>query len=169
MLQDSRPAAWADLPGDLLVSVFNSLRHPRDLLACACACKAWRNGELRAFQPMLDYVQDYGGLDRLMRLTPIQLAALRDVSMSLYDKDSQSATVSAMILTFISRSLPRLQRLVLDYVEPFEADDDWSQVGCSADAWYNLQTLREHARCCSQMIWQPRDIRIFCAMLPKSL
>ena len=81
MLQGKRPAAWADLPEDLLVSVLNSLRHPRDLLACACVCKAWRNGEWKAFQPMMEYVQDYGGLDHLITLTPIQLAALRQVHM----------------------------------------------------------------------------------------
>ena len=132
-LQAKRPAAWADLPEDLLVSVFNSLRHPRDLLACARVCKAWRNGETRSFQPMLDYVQEYGGLDHLITLTPIQLAALWHVHMGFNNDDLQAATASVMILAFLCRSLPRLQRLTLDWIEPFEPNENWSQVSCTAD------------------------------------
>ena len=45
MLQGGPPEGWADLPEELLVSVFNALDQPRDLLACACVCNAWRNGK----------------------------------------------------------------------------------------------------------------------------
>ena len=134
MLQGNRPAAWADLPEDLLVSVFKSLRHPRDLLACACVCKAWRNGELEASRPRLLWVQNYGGLDGLSTLTPIQLAALRQLRMDFNGNSLKAATASVMTLAFISRSLPRLQRLDLQWFEPFDPDADRSQVGCTADA-----------------------------------
>ena len=130
-LLDKHRAAWADLPEDLLVAVINTLRHPRDLLACACVCKAWRKTEWKAFQAMMEDLQDYGGLDRLITLTPIQLAALRDVRMGFTCNTPQSATASVMVLAFICRSLPRLQRLELDWGEP---DENWSQVGCTADA-----------------------------------
>ena len=137
VVQAVRLTGWANLPEGLLVSVFNSLRHPRDLLACACVCKAWRSGESKAFQPVpqvLHSLFDHAGLDQLITLTPIQLAAVREVHMGFYGMDPQSATASVMTLAFVSRSLPRLQRLELEWNEPFEPDEDWSQVGCTADA-----------------------------------
>ena len=133
-LQANSPAGWADLPEDLLVSVFNTLRHPRDLMACACVCKAWRIGESKAFQPVMDDLDGHDCLDWLMRLTLIQLAAVRDVRLSLYYDDQQAATASAMILAFISRGLPRLQQLLLDWDDAYGWDADWAQVGCRADA-----------------------------------
>ena len=139
ILQAKPRAGCADLPEELLVSIFHSLRHPRDLLACACVCKAWRHGESKAFQPVLLDLNAHCGLDQLMMMTPIQLAAVRDARISFCGHTLLSATASVMILTFICRSLPRLQQLMLDWGGPFEPDEDWSQVGCTADAWCNLQ------------------------------
>ena len=136
VLQAEPPARWSDLPEDLLVSVFSTLRHPRDLLACACVCKAWQAGQAQAFEPVL-FLMDglHDDLRRLVTLTPIQRAAVRDVKL-LFCKDGPQATpASAMILAFISNSLPRLQRLHLDWSLPSELDEkDRSQVGCRADA-----------------------------------
>ena len=72
MLQAEPPNGWAHLPEDLLVPVFHTLRHPRDLLACACVCKAWQAGEARTFETVLDVSEGlHNALHRLVTLEPI--------------------------------------------------------------------------------------------------
>ena len=131
MLQAEPPKGWADLPEDLLVSVFTTLRHPRDLLACACVCKAWQAGEAQAFESVLDVTSGgHDDLSRLVTLNPLQRASVRDVQMSFWS-GGEAGTANVMILAFISGSLPRLQRLQVDWASAYLQPPDeagWSQV-----------------------------------------
>ena len=128
MLQ-AGPPCWANLPEELLVSVFSTLDRPRDLLACACVFKAWRDGNAKAVVPVLDlWCED---LRFLIQLNPVQMAAVRDVHMRFVSTGPVYATASVMLFTFICGRLPMLQRLKLDW-------GDWKQhngrevVGCNA-------------------------------------
>ena len=76
MLQAGPPE---NFPVDLLLTVFSALTHPRDLLVCACVCKAWRIGRAKALLPKL--AVDCDGSNWLLKLNPVQLAAVRDVCM----------------------------------------------------------------------------------------
>ena len=138
MLQAGSPKRWADLPEELLVSVFAALDHPRDLLACAFACKAWRNGKAKAVLPVLDL--HHTDLKWLSQLTQVQMAAVRDVCMRfLPTRRSQPgcATASFILLAFICGRLSMLQRLKLKW-EEFDDQDDFQEVGCTADAQHGL-------------------------------
>ena len=128
MLQ-AGPFLWAKLPEELLVSVFNALVHPRDLLACACVCKAWRNGKAKSVLPVLDLQHD--DLNWLIQLNHVQMAAVRDVNMCFSCTGPPEATASVMLLTFICGRMSMLQRLKLDFGE---ADAEFFEVGCTADA-----------------------------------
>ena len=104
---------WAKLPKELLVSVFNALDHPRNLLACACVCKAWRSGTAKAAPPVLDlWCED---LRFLIQLNHVQMAAVRDIRMCFRSQHPGDATASVMLLAFICGRLSVLQRLKLDW------------------------------------------------------
>ena len=126
-MQAGPPEGWATLPEDLLASIFGTLRHPRDLLASVCVCKAWRNGKAKAVLPVLKL--HHTDLKWLIKLTHAQMAADRDVRMRfLPARPSQPgcATASVMLLAFICGRLSMLQRLQLD-------EQDLIEVGCTAD------------------------------------
>lgn len=77
----------------------------------------------------------YDDLSRLVTLIPLKRAAVRDVWVLFYSDGPQGTNASAMILAFISGSLPRLQRLQLNWAQPFDPyGEDWSKVSCRADA-----------------------------------
>ena len=163
---------WANLPEDLLVSVFNAFSRPRDLLACACVCKAWRNGKAQAALPVWDlWCKD---LLFLVKLNHVQLAAVRDVRMCFRSADPGCATASTMLLTFICCRLPMLQQLELDW-GGVEDQEDLLEVGCAAADAYMICKLNKHAHCFLQMTerdgltWQVSDFEMFCAILPSSV
>ena len=55
--------------------------------------------------------------------------------MLFYNDGPQGTKAIAMILAFISGSLPRLQRLQLNWAQPFDPyGEGWSKVSCRADA-----------------------------------
>ena len=87
--------------------------HPRDLLACACVCKAWRNGKAKAVLPVLMLHED--DLEWLIQLNHVQMAAVRDVHMPILPVGSGCATASVMLLAYICGLLPMLQRLKLEW------------------------------------------------------
>ena len=103
-----------DLPDDLLVAVVNRLRHPKDLFACACVCKALRNTKAKALPPVLVLYEGRDDLDWLITLTPTQMAAVCDVYM-VFSCTAPHALGYAMMLTLICGGSPRLQRLELDW------------------------------------------------------
>lgn len=120
------------LPEDLLVSVFNALDHPRDLLACACVCKAWSIGRAKALLPRLRL--GHQDLAWLLQLNPVQMAAIRDLCMEFIHDQPEDAAASAMLLAFVCGRLPRLQRLGLDaklIPSTFFDPDDFAEVGCT--------------------------------------
>ena len=125
MLQ-AGPCFCANLPEELLASVFKALDHPRDLLACACVCKAWRNAKAKAILPVLNL--DNEDLKWLIQLNHVQMAAVRDVHMSLSCTLHHLAdeTASIMLLTFICGRLSMLQQLRLYWGDISEA---FSKVG----------------------------------------
>ena len=123
------PFSWGQLPEDLLVSVFSALDHPRDLLACACVCKAWRNGKAKAVLPVLDLQHD--DLNWLIQLNHGQMAAVRDINMCFSCEGPPDATASVMLLSFICGRLSRLRRLKLYFGD---ADAEFFEVGGTADA-----------------------------------
>ena len=110
MLQAGAPF-WANLPEDLLVSVFSAFDHPRDLLACACVCKAWRSGKAKAVLPVLDVW--WADLRLLIQLNHVQMAAVKDVHIRFTSVGPGYATASVMLFTFICGRIPMLQRLKL--------------------------------------------------------
>ena len=107
------------------MSVFNTLDHLRDLLACACVCKAWRTGKAKALLPRLNLERDDFAL--LLQLSPLQMAAVREVFMCFFG-DPEYATASVMLLSFVCGRLPMLQRLMLDCGDPFQRKDDFAEV-----------------------------------------
>lgn len=121
------------LPQDLLVSVSNALDHSRDLLACACVCKAWRIGKAEALMPRLHLPWEPGeglhyDLPRLLQLNAVQMAAIRDVCMP-FSCDKEDVAASPMLLAFVCGRLPMLQRLELD--ASMLCLEDFAQVGCT--------------------------------------
>lgn len=138
---DSNPVLQAkvanrgpDLPDDLLVAVFNTLRHPKDLLACACVCKAWRKTKPKASMPVLVLHEGRTDLDWLITLTPTQMAAVCDVYIN-FNCTTPQALGCAMMLTFICGGSPRLQRLELDW-----SNQDILTVSLAADTCDTLQS-----------------------------
>ena len=128
MLQAGAPF-WLNLPEELLVSVFNALVRPRDLLACACVCKAWRNGKAKAVLPALDlWCED---LHFLSQLNHVQLAAVRGLRMHFVSTGPGYATASIMLFTFICGCLPMLRRLSLNWGN-YKEQADVEVVGCIA-------------------------------------
>ena len=133
MLQ-AGPPIWANLPEDLLASVFSALDYPRDLLACACVCKAWRNGKAKVALPVLSL--HHTDLEWLSQLTHAQMAAVRDVRMRFlpaHRSQPGCVTASFMLLAFICGRLSMLQQLKLNW-ENFHDQDHFDEVGCPADA-----------------------------------
>ena len=126
MLQAKPQEHQPHLPEELLVAVFNALDHPSDLLACARVCKAWRTGTSKALLPKLDLNND--DLTWLLRLSPIQMAAVREVDVFFVGHDRKYATASAMLFTFICARLPMLQRLGVDCEEPYIDQEEFAEV-----------------------------------------
>ena len=123
---------WAQLPDELLISVFNTLNHPRDLSACACVCKAWRNGKIKAAMSVLDLHHD--DLYWLIQLNHAQMAAVRDVHVRYLCTNPCVAKASVMLLAFICGRLSTLQRLKLDLEKQTDPSHyNTSQVGCIGD------------------------------------
>ena len=112
MLQAS---SLENFPVDLLVTVFSALTHPKDLLACDCAGKAWRTGRATARLPKLALHCD--DLDWLLKLNPVQLAAVREVRMG-FNEYPEIASASVMLLASFSGRLSSLQRLELHWNGP---------------------------------------------------
>ena len=130
MLQ-ANPWEESHFSEDLLVSVFNWLDHPRDLLTCAGVCKAWRAGKAKATLPTLDLSND--DLTWLLHLNSAQMAAVREVTLGFYSDTPEDATASIMLLAFICGRLPKLRWLKLYWGDPFQ-QEDFAEVGCTSDA-----------------------------------
>ena len=81
----------ADLPEALLISLFNLLNNPKDLLACGGVCQAWRRAKARAVLPEL--ALGHEDLAWLLQLSPVQMAAVRDVCMDFWGFEDHWATI----------------------------------------------------------------------------